>query len=152
MRLHSVKQKKAKKPEYWHKIICILFAAVALYANSRELTWEYWIQTSLLAVPVMYIGYFAKQKWDVLDKTVTWYGTILSAAVILGILNRMPGSIELSVNQILHPALFYPVTLLGIYFCMGLAKNAEQKSIYRKILFHGRERKFPYHGTAFSWI
>ena len=34
----------------------------------------------------------------------------------------MPGSIELSVNQILHPVLFYPVTLLGIYFCIGLAK------------------------------
>ena len=100
------KAEKSKKPEYWHKIICILFAAVALYANSRELTWEYWIQTSILAVPIMYIGYFAKQKWDKLDKGITWYGTILSAAVILGILNRMPGSIELSVNQILHPVLF----------------------------------------------
>lgn len=32
------KAEKSKKPEYWHKIICILFAAVALYANSRELT------------------------------------------------------------------------------------------------------------------
>ena len=92
------KAEKSKKPEYWHKIICILFAAVALYANSRELTWEYWIQTSILAVPIMYIGYFAKQKWDKLDKGITWYGTILSAAVILGILNRMPGSIELSVH------------------------------------------------------
>ena len=116
------KAEKSKKPEYWHKSICILFAAVALYANSRELTWEYWIQTSILAVPIMYIGYFAKQKWDKLDKGITWYETILSAAVILGILNRMPGSIELSVNQILHPVLFYPVTLLGIYFCIGLAK------------------------------
>ena len=50
------KAEKSKKPEYWHKIICILFAAVALYANSLELTWEYWIQTSILAVPIMYIG------------------------------------------------------------------------------------------------
>ena len=75
------KAEKSKKPEYWHKIICILFAAGALYANSRELTWEYWIQTSILAVPIMYIGYFAKQKWDKLDKGITWYGTILSAAV-----------------------------------------------------------------------
>ena len=134
------KAEKSKKPEYWHKIICILFAAVALYANSRELTWEYWIQTSILAVPIMYIGYFAKQKWDKLDKGITWYGTILSAAVILGILNRMPGSIELSVNQILHPVLFYPVTLLGIYFCIGLAKILG-KNPYTENFSHWSEKK-----------
>ena len=98
----------------------------------------------------MYIGYFAKQKWDVLDKTVTWYGTILSAAVILGILNRMPGSIELSVNQILHPALFYPVTLLGIYFCMGLAKMLSRNPYTEK--FFSMVGKESFHIMALHFL
>mgnify|MGYP006976126783 CR=1 FL=1 len=112
---------KRKKSVYAHMMSCMLFIVIALYANMKELTGDYWIQTSLLAVPVMYVGYFCREKWNVIEKWITWYGTILSAAIILGVLSLKIGSIELSVNLIINPVLFYPVTFLGIYFCMGAA-------------------------------
>ena len=36
------------------------------------------------------------------------------------------GMIELSVNQIMHPALFYPVTVIGILFCLCLAEGIKK--------------------------
>ena len=62
----------------------------------------------------------------------------------------MPGSIELSVNQILHPALFYPVTLLGIYFCMGLAKMLSRNPYTEK--FFSMVGKESFHIMALHFL
>ncbi|MGN8886880.1 acyltransferase family protein [Blautia sp. HCP28S3_G10] len=106
----------------WHLFSCGLFAIVALYCNVRNLTWDYQIQISLLAIPVMYAGYISKLYWNVLESKISWYGTLASFIFIVSVLKSNIGIIELSSNKIINPFLFYPVTFAGVYFCIGSAK------------------------------
>lgn len=125
--------KKMKKPMISQLCFCVLFAIIALYANIHQITWGYEMQTSLLAVPVLFAGFFCKIYWRKVEKVITWYGALISAVIILLILSLNIGSIELSVNSIIHPALFYPVTFLGIYFCIGAGRLLEKNVYVRKI-------------------
>ena len=66
-----------------------------------------------------------KHGTNYLPYTKWWYAPILGT-MIWGILSLKIGMIELSVNQIMHPALFYPVTLIGILFCLCLAEGIKK--------------------------
>lgn len=109
------------KKLWGHFSVIIISALLGLYANVRGLKWEYEIQTSILAIPVIYMGYIGRQYWNEIKKRITWYGTIISFIFIVIILKLNIGIIELSVNSIINQELFYPVTIAGIYFCIGLA-------------------------------
>lgn len=110
-----------------------LFVVLALYVNEAGIVWSYQLQTSLLGVPVIFAGYFYKIHAEKLQKYVSIVGAGGSAAVLLYILSLNIGSIELSVNSIINPFIFYPVTFLGIYFCLGFAKLIDKISLFRKI-------------------
>ncbi len=112
---------KTKFPLVFHLLFMVGSACVALLMNHWQITLYYHFQTSFLAVPVCYLGYFAKRYFRIIKKCLTWYGCLISAALLFLVIKLNIGTIELSANQIISPYLFYPVTMVGIYFCMSLA-------------------------------
>lgn len=105
--------------------------ALLLYQNDTALT--YFIQVSFLALPVIMVGYFCKKYWHSLCRFVTWYAGIIAASIVLLALRKTGKMIVVSANEIISVYLFYPVTFLGIYFCLALAKILD-KSPARKLL------------------
>lgn len=136
---HAEKQHKSI---VWHIFACIVSGALGIYLNKENLQLSYHMQTAILAVPVIYLGYFVKSYWSKIEKFVTWWGTIVSAVIITVILKADIGMIELSINSIISPWLFYPVTLAGIYFCMGLAKILNKYRITQKFFQYVGKNSF----------
>ena len=113
---------KSKCPPVLHTVFIVVNILLVILSHNKAFSFNYHIQTSILALPVCYAGYFAKKYWSVIWKFVTWYGAIIAAVGLNLLLNTKYGFIELSQNMIMTPYLFYPVTLIGIYYCLGLAK------------------------------
>lgn len=113
---------KKSHPVRVRGLLILLAGCIGLYINNANIGLNYHMQTVFLAVPALYAGYAAKLSRERLEKYVTWYGTILAAVLLYGVLSLDIGMIELAKNSIIHPLLFYPVTAVGIYFCAGLAK------------------------------
>lgn len=114
---------KREHPKRLRCILIFLVGCAGLYINDADIYLNYHMQTAFLAVPALYAGYIVKLYRERFDRYVTWYGTILAALLLYGILQLDIGKVELAKNQIIHPLLFYPVTAVGIYFCAGLAKG-----------------------------
>lgn len=112
---------KWKKPVLGHGVLIVLAALVGLFLCKRNVQLPYRLQIAVLGIPILYLGYFCKSGWGKVSRFVKWYGAIASGVVVYLVVTKV-GMIELSVNSIISPILFYPVTVLGIYFCLGLGK------------------------------
>lgn len=113
---------KSKFPMVLHIAFTCITMTIGLMMHSGTPWYLYHIQTSVLALPVCYFGFFVKKYWNVLKKGITWYGGIIAAVGLHFILTTKHGGIELAANQIITPYLFYPATILGVYYCLALAK------------------------------
>lgn len=135
-------EKLGKYGTYLHILAFLGSAIVGIILNSQGYYLSYHMQTSVLALPIMYVGYFLKHHMDTIKKYCTWWGGLISAAIIVLILNKTSLYIELSVNSIMSPYLFYPVTFLGIYFCMCLAALIEKNSMTEKLFAYIGKNSF----------
>lgn len=133
---------KQKNSRTWHIVFVFFTMIIGVYVNDREIFMDYHLQTSILAIPVIYLGYWVKCNWEKLKQYVNWYGTIVAAFIIYGILLLNIGVIELSVNFIIHPLLFYPVTLCGIYFCLGVGQLIDKSTFIKKIFVYIGKNSF----------
>lgn len=113
-------------------VLPVILAVFALYVNDQEITWLYHLQTSLLGIPIIYAGYFCKRFWKNIEGYVSIIGAGASAGVLTFLLSLNIGTIELSVNSVANPFVFYLLTFLGIYFCMGAAKLIDGMSLLCK--------------------
>ncbi len=125
---------------WMHWIFAILCGCTGLLLCTRNISLNYGLQISLLAVPVMYVGYVIKLNWNRVNRWASWYGCIISVFVISFILGHTNGAIiELSVNHIISPLLFYPTTFAGIYFCLSLARLLSKVDFLRnRMAFVGK--------------
>ena len=106
-----------------HFAATVSSGAAGLYLCTCNVSLNYSTQLSLLAIPIMYAGYLFKVYRSRMEGFFTWFGCVLSAVLLFFILNHTDGKIiELSVNHIISPILFYPVTFVGIYFCISLSR------------------------------
>lgn len=131
-------------------ISMLLFAIIGLYTNQCGMYLSYHIQTAFLAVPVMYIGYIVKTKYSIISPLFCWIGCFVSCVFLCLIVYFNVITVELSVNQIGNPVLFYPVTCLGLYFCMCLSHVLQRCTPAHKVLsFVGR---YSFHFMALHFI
>lgn len=120
------KMEQMKKPIWGHTIVIIVCSIVGIVLNYKEIYLNYRIQTSILGISIIYLGYFYKRHCMKCEKYLKWWYAPILGVMIWGILSLKIGMIELSVNQIMHPALFYPVTVIGILFCLCLAEGIKK--------------------------
>ena len=133
---------RRKKPVIYHIGFVIACMFIGVFLNHRNISLSYHFQTSFLAVPICYLGYVVKQYWDNIKKFITIYGAIIAAVLMFLIVYWTDSGIELSQNRIGSPYLFYPITLLGLYFCVGLAKFIDHFRIPRQIFAHVGKNSF----------
>jgi len=115
---------------------------LGIYFNTKDILLSYHMQTSLLAVPILYLGYWLKKNWEKIKKYCGLIGGGVSVLLLVFILHRTGKVIELSINSIMSPVLFYPVTLLGLYFCMCLANLIEKNNLTRKLFSYIGQNSF----------
>lgn len=109
-----------------HACVVVLTALVGIWLNYRQSNLQYHIQTSMLGVCVIYLGYLFQKYREKIMKYLKWWMAGIFGVCIWGILSLNIGIIELSVNQIINPILFYPVTIIGILFCICVAQGFEK--------------------------
>lgn len=120
-------------------IVCALFfAAFGLYVNHTGIWLNYHIQTSLIAVPIMVLGWFARKNFHKIEKYFDWRMCILCTALMI-VFIKCGGEVELYQNRTGFYA-FYPITVIGISFCISLAKLLMRlpDALRRGISFIGR--------------
>lgn len=120
-----------------HGMILFLTAGVGLYTTKVGMNLNYHLQISFLSVPIIYLGYFIKCYWETIKKYFTVFSAVICGGIVYYILLQGVGCIDLSVNAIINPILFYPITILGICFVISMAKFLD---------------KFQYSRKAFSYI
>ena len=101
-------------------IFGLFFAVLGLYINHRGMWLSYHMQTSLIAVPVMILGWFARKHFYKIERFFDWKMCIISAILMITFI-RCGGAVELSENRTGFYA-FYPITVIGISFCISLAR------------------------------
>lgn len=104
----------------------IICSIVGIVLNYKDVYLNYRIQTSILGISIIYLGYLYKKYRMNCEKYLKWWLAPVLGVMIWGILALNIGRVELSVNQIMHPALFYPVTVIGILFCLCLAEGMKK--------------------------
>lgn len=104
-----------------HAAVIIGFGILGLILTSRNMNLSYRMQLSILGVPVIYLGYWFSRNREKVMKLATPVSLILCTVVMLLIL-KFVGYIELSQNRIISPLWFYPVTVVGLLFCLSLAQ------------------------------
>lgn len=83
----------------------------------------YFIQVSFIAVSFISLGIIYKKYEKNISNFVTNWSWMPSAIIIFIILKQYTTTIDLSNNQLINPLIFYVLSLLGIYFCLSLAKT-----------------------------
>lgn len=112
----------------------VIFALLGTILCKNDVNLEYKIQISILSVPFMYVGIFTKKYWIKIEKYIFTFGWVTCAIILFIIINLNIGYIELSANKIINPFVFYPISIIGIYFCLSLAKMFNKISILRSIM------------------
>ena len=106
----------------WHCGLAVLCALVGLYSYVVQVYPDYYVNASLLCIPLMYIGYIAGQRKEIFKHCLTWWGGIIAMAAVLFVVSRDLGTIDLSSHSIISPALFYPVAAAGLYMALSFSK------------------------------
>ena len=113
---------RSRCPMLLHALFIMVTMTVGIMMHNNPPYYLYHFQTSILAVPICYLGYITKRYWSTVSKCVTWYGGLICAVALYFLVTSHLGQIELAANMIIRPHLFYPATVLGIYYCLSLAK------------------------------
>lgn len=116
-----------------HILAVAACAAFGLYTNYWGMFFSYHIQTAFLGFPIIYLGFLFSRYRNRIHKYLNVFTCMGSAALIIWIIKMGIGYVELSINQIISPYLFYPVTVLGLIFAVSLAKVLQRIKILEKI-------------------
>jgi fucose 4-O-acetylase-like acetyltransferase len=117
----------------------ILFGMLGILLCYKKIVLSYRFQISILSVFFMYLGLIFKKMYNSLNIYIYSYGFI-PASIIIYLINYISKSnVELSVNEIINPILFFVISIVGIYFCLSLAKVLSKlKNISKSISIIGK--------------
>lgn len=126
-------EKKVKKINLERKIIFIISVGivgiVGLYATDEHMWLNYSMQIAYLFVPIIFGGYISKK--IELRKYCNIWLAIITGIIMFLFLKSNHGMIELSQYMIISKFLFYPITMIGILFCLSftnfLCKNGKME-------------------------
>ena len=125
---------RQRVPAAAHGMVIVLFGAIGLYTNTMGMNIYYQMQTAFLGVPILYLGYAFGRMRSKLTGLLHPVVCAVSAVSMMGFLRLNIGSIELSQEQIISPLLFYPVTVLGIVFCLSLARLLQRCKVTETVM------------------
>lgn len=112
---------------------------IGLFLNMRKCGLPYNLQAGLLVVPLYFLAWMVKLYLPDFKRWMPWYGCIISAFLLTQINSRLHIFIDLA-SMSVPGVLFYPISLMGIYFVLSLGRLTERISPLAKVLaFLGRQ-------------
>ncbi|MBR1571628.1 MAG: acyltransferase family protein [Lachnospiraceae bacterium] len=136
-------------------VATVALGAVGLYITCNQVMLPYHVQTSLLAIPFMMIGYLVKLYWDYLRRWFNVIGCVVSAILLYILIQQGLAGSDLSANIIYNYKLYYLTTLIGIYFCISFARTIEKIPALNSIMTYAGQKSFhlmALHMTAFKIV
>ncbi len=115
-----------------------LLGAIGVFLNSRSCALPYNLQAALLVVPVYFMAWMMQQFLPGFRKYTILPGCLISAVLLHLVNSRLHIFIDLA-SMSIPGFLYYPISLLGIYFVLSLASVTERFFPLAKLLaFLGR--------------
>ena len=131
-------------------IFMAMHAAMGIWSHISGINFLYHIQTAFLAIPVLFIGWVVKKNMHVISKFICTAGFIVSGLMLCGVIYFNITTVELAKNILGNVWLYYPVTLLGIYFCLCLSETMLKiPPIHKMLTFVGR---YSFHFMALHFV
>lgn len=130
-------------------ILMAVYVATALISYKNEVRVQYFLQVALLALPVIFAGYLVKEYYKIIEQYIVVPVGIIAGCLIMGILTATGEEISLGSNKIISLGWFYPVTFLGLYYCLSLAKWIDRGPLKRLFVFIGKNT---YHIMALHFL
>lgn len=124
---------KQRYPRLAHLAVICITGCTGIVTCHRNMNFPFHMQTALLGVPVIYLGYCCRLYHERLKRIANPFVGIACAVFMFWFLKQNRGYIELSQNLIISPLMFYPMTGCGMLFCMSLASMI-QKWKYSSVL------------------
>lgn len=123
----------------WIGISSSFLGLIGLFLNLRKCGLPYNLQTALLVVPIYFAAWLMKLYLPDFKRFLPWYGCLLSAFLLTQCNSRLHLFVDLASMHV--PGFwFYPVSLLGIYFVLSLARLSEAYGpLARLLAFLGRQ-------------
>ena len=125
-----------------HAVVLLVTGALGLYTSSCGMCLHFALQTALLGIPVIYLGYWFQQNRETLIRFANPLTCLVSMS-LLGVFVYMKiGHIDLANNQIISVYWFYPITILGIIFCVSLAESIRSAKWVANVVAHAGSISF----------
>ena len=104
-------------------VLIEIIGRIGIYSTERHFGLLYNMQIAYLMVPVLLMGYFykgyiSKGKWKINFSIIL---LAITFSILLLVVKNGIG-IELSKYEIASSVLFYPISIIGILFCLALAQ------------------------------
>lgn len=132
---------------YFHDRACIKYLIIAtfgvilgflgLYANINGINLRYNFHISLLVTPFFIGGYFLKNLIQNKNQFFNLIGLIISLIILVTLAYTFNVTIDLSCNKIGNVYAFYPISFIGIYFCLCLGNLVLKVRYLNKYLATG---------------
>ena len=103
-------------------VLTLLIGILGYLMNTKQLYLTFHAQTSFLVIPVFTVGYFLRKYIKDISKILKLPLFILAFTILYLCVYKWNYSVELSVNEIGQIYKFFPVSLIGIYFCLYISK------------------------------
>ena len=114
--------------------ICAAIGIVGLIVTEKHYGLLYNMQIVYLMLPIVALGHVYEKYMDKVNTIIGFPGLLFSIFLLEIILKSDVGIINLSEFQIINKYLFYPVTIIGIYFCLCLGKILSYSNKIKKII------------------
>ena len=113
--------------------IGLLTGIIGTILTYKNIEYLYYIQISIIACSFIALGIIYKMYEDKISIFISKWSWMPSAIVIFIILKQYTSWIDLTNNQLINPPMFYILSLLGIYFCLSLAKTINYFNTSKKM-------------------
>lgn len=117
-----------KKRESKLLLIAIITGIVSTILYIKQLQFSYNLQTAILVVPFICLGSFYTLYRSQIEKHISKFWWPFAAVIMFAIIIVTHLEIDLACTIMSHPALFFPCSILGISFCISLAKFFTQST------------------------
>ena len=132
-------------------IIMTSIAFLGFYFHDHELNLRFHMQTAFLCAPVIYIGFIVKIMYPKI-KEYLGLMTFLIAIISLKLFLDHGYNIELAYNQYASKYLFYPISIIGIIFCLSLGHLLLKLKYVKDVLIFIGRNSFHYMALHFIVI
>lgn len=116
-------------------IISLLFGIMGVFCMEKTLKLNYHMEVVLILMPVFFVGYLVKCNWCTLKDKCKFSLAMFVMCIVFVFLIKYPEfQIELSACYIGNRWMYYPITFLCIYMCLGISQGIKEVPYLNKIM------------------